>query len=173
MILLDASSQAVCAGPPCIGTVWRRSACLASSSRIHHFCKPDGHLSSVCICFCYTGWMPEAASYRGIHSRQPSTGSASGSASSSLAVQSSNHSGSNLGAGQRAAAGYTALAAGQGCGAAPGQDLLAGTASGRVRWIDVERGELKADMSCRSQVEKKKRGTKCLRFQACITGRLA
>ena len=113
----------------------------------------------------FTGWMPEAASYRGINSRQHSTGSTSGSASSSLAVQSSSNSGSNLGAGQRAAAGYTALAAGQGCGAVPGQDLLTGTASGRARWIDVERGQLKADMSCRTQVGKRKR----LRFQAYFT----
>lgn len=107
---------------------------------------------TVKICFGNTGWMPEAATYRGLSSRQHSTGSTSGSASSSLAVQSSSSSGSNLGAGQRAAAGYTALAAGQGCGAVQGQDLLAGTANGRARWIDVEQGELKADMSCRIQV---------------------
>ena len=108
--------------------------------------------------------MPEAASYRGSGSRQLSTGSAS--ASSSLAVQGSSSSGSNLGAGQRAAAGYTALATGQGCGAFPGQDLLAGTASGRARCIDVEQGELKADMSCRTQVDKE--GKKCLQFQAFL-----
>lgn len=90
--------------------------------------------------------MPEASAYRATASRQGGTGSATASSASSAAVHRSSNS--DPGAGQRAVPGYTALAAGQGCGA-EGQDLLAGTANGRVRWIDVERGELKADMCCR------------------------
>ena len=135
--------------------IYAMAMCRWSSSLVQHpskFCKSVWHLPCVQLCFGNTGWMPEAATYRGLSTRQHSTGSTSGSASSSLAVQSSSSSGSNLGAGQRAAAGYTVLAAGQGCGAVQGQDLLAGTANGRARWIDVERGELKADMSCRIQV---------------------
>lgn len=92
--------------------------------------------------------MPEASSYRDPGSRQPNTGSTPSSSAHHSAVQRSGNSANELGAGQRAVAGYTALAAGQGCGG-DGQDLVAGTAHGRVRWVDVEQGELKADMCCR------------------------
>lgn len=93
--------------------------------------------------------MPETSTYRSLNSRQHSTDATAASAAQHQAVQRSSHSGNDPGSGQRAATGYTALAAGQGCGADQGQDLLAGTANGRARWIDVERGQLKADMTCR------------------------
>lgn len=49
---------------------------------------------------------------------------------------------------QRPPGGYSALAGGHG-GCGEGRDLVAGTANGRARWIDVEQGVLKGDLYCR------------------------
>lgn len=71
-------------------------------------------------------------------------------ATAATAVEGSSKSSSTLATalGQRPAGGYSALAGGQG-GCGEGRDLVAGTANGRARWIDVEQGMLKADLYCR------------------------
>lgn len=74
------------------------------------------------------------------HATAPATAAVEGSAkSSSLAAALA----------QRPPGGYSALAGGQG-GCGEGRDLVAGTANGRARWIDVERGVLKAHLYCRT-----------------------
>ena len=71
-------------------------------------------------------------------------------ATGATAVEGSSKSSSSLATAlaQRPAGGYSALAGGQG-GSGEGRDLVAGTANGRARWIDVEQGVLKADLYCR------------------------
>ena len=74
------------------------------------------------------------------HATEPATAAVEGSAkSSSLAAALA----------QRPPGGYSALAGGGG-GCREGRDLVAGTANGRARWIDVERGVLKSDLHCRT-----------------------
>ncbi len=77
--------------------------------------------------------------------RTTGSGSASHPTSSSTQVEGSSKSSSRLASAlaQRPPGGYTALAPGV------GRDVVAGTANGRARWVDVERGLLKADVYCR------------------------
>ncbi|KAL0031838.1 hypothetical protein WJX79_010539 [Trebouxia sp. C0005] len=104
-----------------------------------------------------TGWTQHPSMYRS-QPRGPAairtTASGPGSGPypappSSSQVEGSSKSSGNLAnaLAQRPPGGYTALAAGQGRG--DGRDMVAGTANGRARWIDVERGLLKADVYCR------------------------
>lgn len=104
-----------------------------------------------------TGWTQHPSMYRSqprgpAHIRTTASGPGSGSypgPSSSSQVEGSSKSSGNLASAlaQRPPGGYTTLAPGQGRG--EGRDMVAGTANGRARWIDVERGLLKADVYCR------------------------
>ena len=87
--------------------------------------------------------------------RTSSSGSGSAShthhpVTAATAVEGSSKSSSSLASAlaQRPPGGYTALAGGHG-GCGEGKDLVAGTGNGRARWIDVDKGMLKADMYCR------------------------
>ncbi|KAL0056421.1 hypothetical protein WJX82_011195 [Trebouxia sp. C0006] len=105
-----------------------------------------------------TGWTQHPSMYRS-QPRGPAairtTASGPGSGSypapsySSGQVEGSSKSSGNMASAlaQRPPGGYTALAPGQGRG--DGRDMVAGTANGRARWIDVEKGLLKADVYCR------------------------
>ena len=97
--------------------------------------QPRGGLSAVRM-------SKPAGSGAGQHAQHAATGA--------TAVEGSSKSSSSLAGAlaQRPAGGYSALAGGQG-GCGEGRDLVAGTANGRARWIDVEQGVLKADLYCR------------------------
>lgn len=99
-------------------------------------------------------------------------------ATTATAMEGSSKSSSSLAAAlaQRPAGGYSALAGGQrGCG--EGRDLVAGTANGRARWIDVEQGMLKADLYCRplskGQVRVSLPATPSDPVLCCPTGKLS
>ena len=109
----------------------------------------------------HVGWSQHPSMYRtqprgglsAVRTSKPGPGSAQHTqhaATAATAVEGSSKSSSSLATAlaQRPAGGYSALARGQG-GCGEGRDLVAGTANGRARWIDVEQGVLKADLYCR------------------------
>ena len=125
----------------------------------HH---PSIHVAWSHHQFIHVGWSQHPSMYQ-THPRgalsaprptsKPGPGSAQHAqhaATAATAVEGSSKSSSSLATAlaQRPAGGYSALAGGQG-GCGEGRDLVAGTANGRARWIDVEQGMLKADLYCR------------------------
>lgn len=109
----------------------------------------------------HVGWSQHPSMYQtqprgglsAVRTSKPGPGSAQHTqhaVTAATAVEGSSKSSSSLATAlaQRPAGGYSALAGGQG-GCGEGQDLVAGTANGRARWIDVEHGVLKADLYCR------------------------
>lgn len=88
------------------------------------------------------------------HPTAPTPGAVEGSAkSSSLAAALA----------QRPPGGYSALAGGR----EEGRDLVAGTANGRARWIDVERGVLKTDLYCRPLSKGQVCGLSLVTYSCC------
>ena len=144
--------------------------CILQHNMASYFCKFNGQSSSSRLkieCKFVTktavwnaDWMQHPSSYRaqprGLAAlRTPNSGSSSAShahhpVTAATAVEGSSKSSSSLATAlaQRPPGGYTALAGGQ-MGVGEGRDLVAGTGNGRARWVDVDKGVLKADMYCR------------------------